>query len=312
VAIELIEIDASSALPFDYSNKKQPLNPNKPSHELVNSKWHELISAYIPSNESSIIIGGQGSDHIFMCPPTKKSLTDYILEKGLKGAGAKLQNITHLYRDSLFSVLAENAISLGSYVFAYRRKKRHPKNILDRAPPLIKEIIDIKITSDFHHPIYERLPSRILPGKYAQIDALYEGLASIQVEMNPINPTFNPFLCHPMIEFALSIPTYELFDKGYDRYPLRKSISERFHTETVWRRDKGETTGVFQLGVKKNLDYVLDLCLDGVLIKQNIIDKKELRKTILLISNGDINYLWPFTYLSAIEIFIKQWNEKKF
>ena len=93
---------------------------------------------------------------------------------------------------------------------------------------------------------------------------------------NQIDPTYYPFLYEPVVEFALSFPTYELFDKGYDRYPLRKAVSEIFKTDTVWRRDKSQTTGLFQLGIKQNLDHVLDICLKGHFVKQGLIDKEGL------------------------------------
>lgn len=201
-------------------------------------------------------------------------------------------------------------MSLNSHFFSRRLEKRHPKNIQDETPNWIKLEVRQKASTDFIHPIYEHLPSSVFPGKYEQIDALYEGLASIHMEMNQVNPTYYPFLYEPVVEFALSFPTYNLFDKGYDRYPLRKAVSDHFKTETVWRRDKSQVTGILQLGVKKNLEPVLDICLEGEFVKQGLIDREELHKTIMLISNGDIKHLWPFMYIASAEIFLKYWEEK--
>ncbi len=127
--------------------------------------------------------------------------------------------------------------------------------------------------------------------------------------MNPIYPASYPFLYAPVVEYALSLPTYTLFDKGYDRYPLRKSVSDRFRTERVWRRDKSQTTGIFQLGMKKNLDYILSLCAKGHFVQRELIEKEELEKTISLISHGDTNDLWPFTHLASAEIFLSYWDK---
>jgi len=308
--IELIEIDAFHSLPFDPSYKTQPLNPNKPFPGLVNLRWLENMADYIPSNGSCTFLSGHGSDHIFMRPPSKKSVSDYVLEKGLKGSKGQLNNITQFYRDPLFSILKENAISLGSYFFSWRLRKRNPKNTQDETPDWIKQGVRQKISPDFVHPIYEVLSKKIIPGKYVQIDALYEGLASIHMEMDQVNPTHYPFLYSPVVEFALSFPTYDLFDKGYDRYPLRKAVSDHFKTGTVWRRDKSQTTGVLQLGVKKNLEHVLDLCLEGQFVKQGLIDREGLHQTIMLIGNGDTKHMWPFMHIASVEIFLKYWEEK--
>ncbi len=308
--IELIEIDASHCLPFDPSRKKQLLKPNKPFPGLVSLRWAENTSSYLPSDGSCTFLSGHGSDHIFMCPPSKKSISDYVIEKGLKGSKEKLMGIAQFYRDPFFSILKENAISLYSYFFSKRLGKRHFRNAQDETPDWIRKGVGQNISPDFMHPIYEHLPSQVLPGKYDQIDALYEGLASIHMEMNRVTPVYYPFLYKPVVECALASPSYGLFNKGYDRYPLRNSISSHFKTETVWRRDKSQTTGLFQLGVKKNLEYILELCLEGQFIKQGLIDREGLRQTIRLISNGDINHMWPFVHIASVEIFLKYWEKK--
>ncbi len=309
--IELIEMDASSSLPFDLPHTKQPLNPNKPFPGLVSLRWTESVFEKMPSNGPFAFLSGHGSDHIFMRPPSKRSVSDYVLEKGLKGSMAELKNVAQFYRDPLFSVLKENAVSLGSHFFGLRKKKkRNLKSALGETPDWIKQEVYQTSSSDFIHPIYDHLPKKILPGKYNQIDAVYEGLASIHVEMmNQVDPTYYPFLYKPVVEFALSFPTYKLFNKGYDRYPLRQSVSDSFKTETVWRRDKSQTTGIFQLGIKKNLAHVLEICLEGHFVKQGFVDRESLRKTIMLIGNGDIKNMWPFVYLISVEIFLRYWDE---
>jgi asparagine synthase (glutamine-hydrolysing) len=308
--VELMEVDVSNPLPFSVAYKNPFLKPNKPLSGLITLGLAEKISDYIPSDGSCIFLSGHGSDHIFMCPPTRKSVADYILERGLIGFKAKLDDITYFYRDSFSPTLGNNIASLYSYFLSRRLDKRHAKDSQYENPKWVKQDLIKQSSSDFKHPIYEYLPSRILPGKYDQIDALYEGLASIHAEIDPINPTYYPFLYEPVVEFALSFPTYELFNKGYDRYPLRQSVGERFNTETVWRRDKGQTTGIFQLGVKENLDFVLGLCLEGKLVKQGFVDKDDLHKTILLISNGDIKHIEPFANLASIELFLNYWDEE--
>lgn len=78
----------------------------------------------------------------------------------------------------------------------------------------------------------------------------------------------------------------------------------------MWRRDKSETTGIFQLGIKKNLEHVLTICLEGQFVKKGFIDREGLHKTIMLISSGDIKHLWPLTHLASLEIFLELWQEK--
>jgi len=62
--------------------------------------------------------------------------------------------------------------------------------------------------------------------------------------------------------------------------------------------------------VKKNLEYVLDTCLEGQFSRQGFINKKELEESIKRISNGDINYMSHFSHLASAEIFLQYWNNK--
>ncbi len=308
---ELIELDVQDCLPFDVPSNKQLLCPNKPFPGLNSLKWGEIISEHIPTNGSSTFLSGHGSDHIFMRPPSKKSIADYILEKGLRGSKTQLTSVTQFYRSSFLPIIKENVLSLLAHALSRRLSKRHAQNIQDETPGWMLQPLLEKVSSDFVHPIYSSLPKNVLPGKYAQIDAFYEGIASIHMEMDVVNPAAYPFLYEPVVEFALSFPTYELFYKGYDRYPLRQSISSHFKTETVWRRDKSQTTGIIQLGVKKNLEFILELCLEGHFVKQGLVEKKSLRDTIMLIGNGAIDHMWPFMHLASAEIFLKMWDERK-
>ena len=309
--IELIEIDASNSLPFDPSHQKNRLKPNKPFPGLVSLRWMETIFDQIPFREPFTFVSGHGSDHIFMRPPSKKSVSDYILERGFKGFKKELENIAQFYRDPFFLTLKENVKSLSVHSLGMKKERRNIKENLKNIPKWVNHEVLQSTSSTFFHPIYEHLPLKILPGKYDQVDAFYEGLASIHMEMmNQADPTYFPFLYQPVVEFALSFPTYELFDKGYDRYPLRKSVSDRFKTDTVWRRDKSQTTGLFQLGVKKNLEQILETCLDGHFVKRGLIDREELHKTITLIGNGDIKNIWPFLYVASTEMFLKHWDDK--
>ncbi|MBS0186335.1 MAG: hypothetical protein JSS34_08485 [Proteobacteria bacterium] len=309
--IELIEVDASNSLPFNPSQKKHPMRPSKPFPGLVSLNWLETIFNNIPATGSFTFISGHGSDHIFMRPPSQKSISDYIIEKGLKGSKDQFKDIAQFYRDPLFSLFKLNLRTLFSHFLRMKKEKAHLKDQIKDLPKWIKKELFQNTSSPYSHPIDDALPQDTLPGKKDQIDALFQGFSSIQIEMmDQADPTFYPFLYEPVIEFALSFPTYELFKNGYDRYPLRKSVSDTFKTDTVWRRDKSQTTGLFQLGIKKNLDHILSLCFEGHFVKLKLVDKESLHKTITLLGDGDINHLWPLIHLVSVEMFLRYWDER--
>ncbi|WP_010301667.1 asparagine synthase-related protein [Candidatus Odyssella thessalonicensis] len=308
VGINLTEIDTSQVLPFDPYVVDQGLKINKPFSGCISAALINEVSHYLPSRDSCILLSGHGSDHIFMRPPTRKCIADYWLTHGTKGLLDKVKEVTHFYRDSLTPILVQNMVNLANYLAARKPKKR--ENPQDKSPYWFNHQINRHRTSEFIHPAYQDISSRILPGKYDQIDALFEGLASVQVRANTCYLEQYPFFCEPVVNFALSFPTYDLFQKGYDRYPLRHSVNTRFKTDTVWRRDKCQTTGTLQLGVKRNIEFVMELCLEGEMVKQGFVDKDGLYHTISLISNGDNIHLWPFIQICSIEMFLKIWSDK--
>lgn len=310
--VELTEVDVSHPLSFTAPKKKLLIRPNKPFSGLSTLAVAEKTFDYIPKDGSSIFLSGHGSDHIFLRPPSKQLIWDYLIDKGLKGFKQQLVGLSNFYRDPGFLILKNNISNLISYVLHRRRDKRHPRNIHNYTPipKWFNQGLFEQMTSDFKHPIYNLIPSRVLPGKYEQIDGLYDAYASIQGEVEIDNPTYYPFLSEPIVEFALSFPTYELFKKGHDRYPLRQAVSDRFQTDIAWRRSKGQTTGIFQQGLKKNLKYVLSLCTEGQFAKQGLIAKQGLHQAIIRVSNGEMNDLWDVSHLATVELFLKYWELK--
>lgn len=147
-----------------------------------------------------------------------------------------------------------------------------------------------------------------MPGKREQIEAFYDALESVQVRIDRLQPVYYPFLYQPLVDFALSIPCYELFSEGYDRFHLRSDISKRFNYN-LWNTQKGETTGIYQLGIKKNIDYIIDLCLKGYFVKQGLVNGESLRDNIISISNGSTENMLYFMRLASAEIMIEKWNE---
>lgn len=292
--VELIEFDTSQHLPLTHVEKLLPTKPDKPAPILTHIHYNRTISDYLGLNASSLFMSGQGGDHIFLCPPPVSTVSDYILENGFKGAAQKLQEISMYYRMPLYPVLRETISCLWRYTFS-----KYPRSHDTLSPSwLIKDA-----ESKFH--CYDPKPNRILPGKFAQINALYEAIVSISSD---ILKTFHPLLSQPMMELAMSIPTYDLYAQGYNRYPFRRAISRSFNTQTVWRKDKGNTTGVFQNGLKQNLKEVLALCLEGHCVRQGIVKPDPLHKHIKIIAGGQNDCLWPLIHLISTEIYLRHWE----
>lgn len=303
LGIELIEYDASSAMPFS-----PPLNnnffPNKPDASLVKIRMEmNLISQFANSN-NAVFIGGEGGDHLFMCPPAIESLCDIFLDKSISGFLQKSKEIGSLHRIHFLHILK---VFLKNMYCYFNRQYTQGLDKLCEGWFNEKILIHALNHKPLLHPFYENYSEfNLQPGKFFQIDSLFHALASISGSIRGMHVMY-PLLSQPIVELALSMPTYLMYNRSYDRYPFRKAISDYYNTDNVWRRAKGEVTGVLQLGIKENKDYVLEKCLEGYLSKNNFLDKDSLRQDIELSCLGQ-HCSQGIMHLFALEVFIDSWK----
>jgi asparagine synthase (glutamine-hydrolysing) len=306
--VSLIKLESSDDLPFSPRQFDLKLLPNKPCMALIGLALQESMYLQMDANKKCIMLSGQGGDHVFMRPPTMLSLTDCILRKKFNIVFKKLFELAHFYREPFFVIIKKNieeCISLDKkrrmVALSYHEQKK-PEWFNDRYSMIDESIID-------EH--WKRFSSIKEPGKKEHIHAILSALSTIEQEwIDTSNPCFFPFLSKPLIDYASKLNTFDLYSFGYDRYQIRKEVSQRYKTNLVWRRDKGETSGMTQLGFRKNLSKINELCLEGYFAQHNLLDKNILHKSILACSNGfkeNMNFL---INLITAEMFIDGWRSK--
>ena len=241
-----------------------------------------------------------------MTTPYMDILTDYFLEKGSKGLFNYAKDFTAFYRTNIYSVLWGFLKGFGSYLTPLMPLK----DIYFQAPWFYDDLTNLHKSKELYHPFYA-LKQRAIPGKKKQISDLYEVFEILSCNIRtPGNYTFYPFLTQPMMELALSIPTYHLFHKTYDRYPLRKAIADKLKTSLhMWRRDKGEFSNINMLGLKKNYAYVTSLLLEGQTVSKGYANKNILEDVLKETISGNSDYQWPLLRLVAAEMFLSYWKE---
>lgn len=313
LSLDLIEFDLSLRLPFDaYTYTTSDFKPNWPTSQLCMLKLIQDIEFLHRNNKNVLYISGQGGDHVFMCPPPIGSLCDYLIEKGKKGFDIKLKEISMMFRKPLFPILQE----IVKGMILYKTCTRYSQSVYridkeKKAPWFNKELYLLEKQVHYHPFFYEEKTTQIAPGKFNLIETIYSGLSTIKTDIRDhgTNPVFYPLCSQPLLELILSIPTYETYKDGYDRYLFRRAISDTFNTNVVWRKDKGETTGNMQRGLKKHKEYLLDLCLNGNLVKMNLINREKLQDSILAVMYGQIDYQWQVINTICAEIFMNYWKK---
>lgn len=304
--LELIDIDLINTFSFDPPQKNSFYPPNKPFPALINLRINEVIQSFFKSKVgSSILISGHGGDNLFMQQPEQLSIVDYLFTLGIKDINTKIKEIAGFYNTSYLEILYKNIAGYFANIYSHKKifdRKNKPNWIQ-------KDFFNDPFC--FANPIYLKSNSIKFPGKFNHIRSILKAFPSISIDpIKLADPIFYPLLSQPLIEQVLSIPTYHLYHKDYDRYPFRRSISEYFKTDNVWRSSKGETTGHFQLSMKKNLNIVKSLCYDGHFCKSKFINEQEIKKQIMETSFGSIKNLYCFINLLSAEIFINYWENE--
>lgn len=307
---QLIEFDYSKYMPYDQVTVSPLFKPNWPSSLLSFQKINDDISDLFGNSDRVLFISGHGGDHLFMTCPPITSLSDYLITYGTTSLAAKMKDLYLLYREPIWNLLSGMGRGTASYYLRRNRWASMALNSFNCTPWLHSDIYAREKRVRYHPFFYgDRGSNNCLPGKRQHIEAIFNGLATIRADVRNAgtNPVFFPLFSQPLIELALSIPTYESYQNGFNRFLFRDAISNAFHTDTVWRRDKGETSGVSQRGLKKNQERILEMCLDGKLSKAGLIDKEKFHIGMHEVISGQVDHEWAVTNIICAEIFLSYW-----
>lgn len=307
-AVSLEKMDSAIIPPL---SPAVPLSfkPNRPSAMFTYLLMEQEIYNRAKNPSQALFMCGQGGDEIFMAPPTIGSLNDLILNRQWNQVKNKLRDLSYFYQIPIYSLLKTFMGNLWRYFLRVPYRSCIIEEKIDESPWISKELLNLS-KKKLKHPYLSQYAKKLPPGKWNQLEFIFKGLAGIHQDIKPWpDARFYPLLSQPMIELALSIPTFDLYDQGHDRYPFRSSISRFFNTDYVWRKDKGETSGVFQRGLQKNRELALSLCLEGRFAKEKLIDREKLETEIHKFLLGGRGCQWPMTRLIAAELYFSYWQD---
>lgn len=291
-------LDMNNYLPFDHEVTEQFDKPTS----LLLFRYTDFMQLY-PDYE---IMSGQGGDHLFMAPFPIESITDYFMVNGFKGITKKIKETSAYYRMPLMEVIQKN---VKTYL-RYKMGKGEPQETIPTTNWMKSSLKTCMQPALFDLPFKEDL-KKILPAKQAHISAIYQAVAFIdRGYVQAYTPAINPLLSQPLVELALSVPTYALYGEDIDRAPFRRGMYRLKKHDYIWRKSKGETSGTLMLGFRKNFEKLSQLVLHGRLAQEGLIDTTLLHEHLQKIMHGKNDDLWTVINLISIELWFKSWNQK--
>ncbi|MGL5720340.1 MAG: asparagine synthase-related protein [Alphaproteobacteria bacterium] len=293
---------------FDFdSETRQAMFSDRPHSFLATGILERELEAKIQKRAGdmgSVMWMGHGGDQLFCEGMLGNALADYWIDNGWKGLKENLLKLCRAHRASIPVLLKQTIKSLARYYM-----NLSPQNAyIDAAiPEWLLGGYDTKTYTQLIMPSFLAHYTHLKPGKFTHLASVYEGSFQAKVEdkLRKI-PIFYPYYSQPLVEMALSMPVYESYDQTHRRVPFRKALSQFFKTELVFRKSKGETSGVLQLGFQKHARTIYEICSNGYFAEKKLLDKKVMESALMRVQQGMIEELRPLLNLLCTELWLQQ------
>lgn len=303
--VELVEIPIlADAQRIDESLIHVPLTAKPTVSGTIGSLEMALLNEIASRFKASSVWTGQGGDHLFLQIPLPLGPVDYAALQGF-GLGL-LQSLHDAVRVSKWSywraarLLWDKDLDFSALVIRDVAIAKHPFI----TPHVRSRVIPEKLM----HPWM--LNTASLPiGQRAQIAALCEVLNRHR-PLPGLEHTHehHPLLSQPLVELCLRIPSYIHLHGGVDRAVERAAFADLVPKEIVTRQDKGMSTFSVLDIINRSSEYVRDLVLDGILVKQGILDRSSLEPYLTGKRPTERATFWPLLSSIAAELWVQNWR----
>ncbi len=213
------------------------------------------------------VFSGQGGDHFFQSVSTRQIAAEYAWRHGLRGELLRVVVDTSRFtRKPIWSV-AGAVVNNGLL-----RRRKDPYDRLRTPSLLSKAVSDSMEPSQFRHPwvdAHESIPNSKRHQAFNILDT--QNLFRLPSHYAEI---VHPLVSQPIIEVCLQIPSYVLTYGGIDRALVREAFDGMVPREIIQRTDKGATTGYFDRLLIRNLPFLQQYLLNGILMERGVLDKR--------------------------------------
>lgn len=116
-----------------------------------------------------------------------------------------------------------------------------------------------------------------------------------------------PFVSQPVIETVLRIPSWLLSSGGRDRSLIRDAFSDIVPARILARNAKGAMDGYYAEVCAANAAYVRERLLDGVLVKQDLLNRAAIERDLPPGADPADGRELPLLQVLALEIWAAAW-----
>lgn len=256
---------------------------------------------------ATAIFDGSGGDSLFGRHSRRVATTDYIDLHGIEWHLSRIAVDAAVLLDTSIWKIAAGAI-----------RHRFLKKPWGLAGELIRyrSLVNLEIRSDmarenrFSHPWFAHIDdiprgTVELALSIAMGRSFYDPLSSPEAACpEPVSP----LLSQPIMELCLRIPSYLHVMGGRDRALARSAFSNDIPREIINRHWKDRSPRFAEECLIKNVAFVRGYLLDGILVKERLLDKGRLEAALSAVPARSAGFVGEIFDHLLVETWLKSWN----
>lgn len=241
------------------------------TYEIQHGRFEGKLAA---QHGATSLFSGAGGDGVFFQGHAELAVADYLFDRGL-GAGLLRTAVesARVSRKSIWPLLLQ---ALRARVFGSALDPITMAKPVERTLVNSDIIAAVKRDRSIEHPWLTNTRG-VPPGIIWHIMSISVAPAFYNFLIRgPYPERTMPLLSQPLVELCLRIPTYLLIESGRDRALARRAFERDLPAEIVRRQAKGRADQHMRNILDGNLEFVRELLLDGLLVKQGFLNRTAL------------------------------------
>ncbi len=273
VGFRLVETYRTENISFsDALNADAHIAPGTPVESLgLNPAIRELAREV----GAEVLFTGQHGDSIFCNNPVRFAAIDFARRHGPSRQLIHLLAATRLRSQGTFWGLISDTVTIGLL-----RKEWDPQRYLvdlNYNPLVLPHARQIALECPATLAPWFSNGSALSPGKLLHALWLFAPTPFYDpLQLNSDPERTEPLLSQPLVEICLRIPTYVHSYKGQRRDAARHAFSAHLPSQITNRYWKSSMGKYLKNILTPNIEFSRQLLMDGVLIKEGILDRCEL------------------------------------
>jgi asparagine synthase (glutamine-hydrolysing) len=272
----------------------------------------DMHAQVIRNRAATALFTGNGGDEIFQRAPLQPAVMDFCRLHGLHPRLLSVAlAVARLQRISLWRVLKDLSAEWGTSADRFHRKRvlswiEHAGRLGFVQEDLLRSFGD---NPNGRHP-WLRFLKAVPPGKFFQIMALSGKCYDNPFARSGDPEVVNPLLSQPLVEICLRIPTHVHIHRAISRAVARRAFEGLVPEEILNRTTKGGVEQHLKRILTHNIEFIREVVLDGVLVKQRMIKRAALEEVLSLRPSKSTALLEDTVHFFSTELWLKKWDAR--